>query len=109
MFGVLVSKAISDGNLVGQHLKVPLTTQCVISNGKETVLMCYQLNTLSLQEDHGIKNCAWGTEKINIFTSSEDNDSEKRSAKLYGSFDTEKDLPNVNEDCVQSLLSFICH
>ncbi|XP_031556622.1 39S ribosomal protein L37, mitochondrial-like [Actinia tenebrosa] len=109
MFGVLVSKAISDGNFVGQHLGTPLTTQCVITNGTEVVLMCYQLNTLSLQEDHGIKNLAWSSEKMNFFTSPEKNDSEDRSIKLYGSFDTRKDCPTINEKCIQNLLAFICN
>lgn len=109
MFGILVSKAISDGNFVGQHLETPLMTQCVISNGKEIVLMCYQLNTLSLQEDHGIKNLAWATDKMDFFTSPEEIESDNRGVKLYGSFDTRKDLPVVNEKCMQNLLAFICN
>lgn len=107
MFGVLASKAMSDGILPGQHLSKPLTTQCVISNGKEVVLMQYQLNTLSLQDDHGIKNFAWATEKMPFFLYNEEVDGSKKSRKLYGSFDT-KSLPSVNEQCINQVLYFIC-
>lgn len=108
MFGVLASKAMSDGVLPGQHLSMPLTTRCVISNGKEVVLMCYQLNTLSLQEDHGIKNFAWATKKMPFFLHNGEVHGEEvsRSKKLYGSFDS-KNLPLVNEQCVKQVLSFI--
>lgn len=111
MFGVLASKAMSDGALLGQHLSTPLTTQCIVSSGKEVVLMCYQLNTLSLQEDHGIKNFAWATKKMPFFLHNEGEDEGealRRSRKLYGSFDASKPLPSVNENCVKQVLSFIC-
>ncbi|XP_001631633.2 39S ribosomal protein S30, mitochondrial [Nematostella vectensis] len=105
MFGVLASTAMSRGVKPGEHLSEPVCTQCVITDGRQLVLMCYQLNTMSLQEDHGVKNLAWGTDYMDLF---KDNASEKGHTGLFGSLNIDQEIPSVNEDSVRRLLFFLC-
>ena len=105
MFSTLTAAAMQRGVNMGQHLETPLTTKCVITNGIQFTFMCYQLNTLSLQQDHGIKNCAWTSETMDIFTKKEKNKSGGQ-AFLYETLPVKK--PSFDEKCFEMLVSFLC-
>ena len=66
--------------------------------------MCYQLNTLSFQEDSGIKNCACDSSSMNLFEKS----SSKVRPILYEIVDAGDDIPDFNDECLKSILSFVC-
>jgi len=67
-FAHLVASAIRyHGNALGQVLKQPLTAQCIITNGFKMSLLCYQLNTLDLRVDSGVKNIVWLQEGSRMF------------------------------------------
>ena len=44
MLGSLVALANDSGVKLGEHFEIPLLTKCVITDGIEFTLMCYQLN-----------------------------------------------------------------
>ena len=104
MFGSLVALAMDSGVKMGEHLETPLVTKCVITDGIQFTLMCYQLNTLSFQEDSGIKNCAWASHTMNLFEKS----ASKVRPILYEILDAGDDVPGFNDECFKSILAFLC-
>jgi len=104
MFGSLVALAMDSGVKMGEHLETPLVTKCVITDGIQFTLMCYQLNTLSFQEDSGIKNCAWASHSMNLFEKS----ASKVRPVLYEILDAGDDVPGFNDECFKSILAFLC-
>ena len=59
-FAQLVAHALNyDGNKLGQVLEQPLAAQCIITNGIKLSFLCFQLNTLDLVNDDGVKNMVW--------------------------------------------------
>ncbi|CAH3184358.1 unnamed protein product [Porites evermanni] len=107
MFSSLVSLAMNDGVQMGQHLEKPLVTKCAITDGIQFTFMCYQLNTLSLQEDSGIKNCAWSSPSMTLFTKQE-----KTAARLwsvlYESLGRTDEVAGINDECFKTFLAFLC-
>lgn len=107
MFSSLVSLAMNDGVQMGQHLEKPLVTKCAITDGIQFTFMCYQLNTLSLQEDSGIKNCAWSSPSMTLFTKQE-----KTAARLwsvlYESLGRTDEVAGFNDECFKTFLAFLC-
>ena len=103
MFGSLVSLAMDGGVHMGQHLENPLVTKCVITDGSQFTLMCYQLNTLSFQEDSGIKNCAWASRSMNLFEISPS----KVRPKLYEILDVGDNVPGFSDECFKLVLAFL--
>ena len=104
MFGSLVALAMDDGVQVGQHLQKPLVTKCVITDGIQFTLMCYQLNTLSFQEDSGIKNCAWVSHSMNLFEMT----AAKAKPLLFEILDVGDKVPGFNDECFKTVLAFLC-
>lgn len=104
MFGSLVALAMDDGVQMGQHLQKPLVTKCVITDGIQFTLMCYQLNTLSFQEDFGIKNCAWVSHSMNLFKVT----TAKRKPLLFETLDMDNEVPGFNDECFKTVLAFLC-
>ena len=103
MFGSLVALAMDSGIQMGQHLEKPLVTKCAIMDGSSFTLMCYQLNTLSFQEDSGIKNCAWASPSMNLFEKS----AAKARPQLYEILDVADDVPGFSDECFKSVLAFL--
>ena len=67
-FAHLVAKALScHSNKMGEVLQQPLAAQCVVTNGIKTSLLCYQLNTLDLKNDDGVKNMVWLNEGLLMY------------------------------------------
>lgn len=59
-FMMALAQAQDRGNLFGTELHDnPITTQCVVTNGREIAFCVYQLNTLHLLDDKGVWNRAW--------------------------------------------------
>ena len=108
MFSSLVALAMNSGVQMGQHLEEPLVTKCAITDGIQFTLMCYQLNTLSFQEDSGIKNCAWASPSMNLFTKQEKTAAQVR-AVLYESLERGNEVSGFNDECFKTILTFICH
>ena len=104
MFGSLVSMAMDNGVKMGEHLETPFVIKCVVTDGVQFTLMCYQLNTLSFREDSGIKNCAWASDSMNLF--------EKTASKVrpipYEILDAGDAIPHFNDECLKSIPSFNC-
>lgn len=104
MFGSLVALAMDNGVQMGQHLDKPLVTKCAITDGIQYTMMCYQLNTLSFQEDFGIKNCAWASHSMPLF--------EKTATKfkplLYEIVDAGDELHGFSDECFKTILAFLC-
>ena len=71
-------------------LDVPITTQCVITNGHMFAFACYQLNGLDLDQ-HDVPNLLWV----------------RGPFSLYESLDVDEGAIGVNDDCVQLLTSFL--
>ena len=40
-------------------MEKPLTAQCIATDGIRLSFLCFQLNTLDLKNDNGIKNMVW--------------------------------------------------
>ena len=108
MFGSLVSLVMDSGVKIGEHLETPLVRKCVITDGIQFTLMCYQLNMLSFQEDSGIKNCAWASHSTNLFEKSASKVRPKVRLILYEILDSCDDITDFNDECLKSILSFIC-
>jgi len=108
MFSSLVALAMNSGVQMGQHLEEPLVTKCAITDGIQFTLMCYQLNTLSFQEDSGIKNCAWASPSMNLFTKQEKTAAQVR-AVLYESLERGNEVSGFSDECFKTILAFICH
>lgn len=106
MFSVLVSQARELGVKLGEHLTNPLTTQCVVTNGVEFMFMCYQLNTLSMQEEHGIKNIAW-TSNLQYLAKRKKSLPRKKKA-FYECIPQVLQDSDFNEECFRNLTSFLC-
>lgn len=107
MFSSLVSLAMNDGVQMGQHLEKPLVTKCAITDGIQFTFMCYQLNTLSFQEDTGIKNCAWSSPSMTLFTKQEKTATQLWSV-LYESLRRTDEVVRFNDDCFKTFLAFLC-
>ena len=107
MFSMLAAMAREGGVLLGQHLETPLATKCVITNGVQFTFMCYQLNTLSLQQDDGIKNCAWASETMDIFKGGGKIKSDNQRG-LHGTISVKGNQPSFDESCIELLLTFLC-
>lgn len=104
MFGSLVALAMDYGVQMGQHLQKPLVTKCVITDGIQCTLMCYQLNTLSFQEDFGIKNFAWVSHSMNLFEVT----NAKHKPLLFETLDVDNKVCGFNDECFKTVLAFLC-
>lgn len=108
MFSALLALAMDRGVKMGEHLKEPLVTKCLVTDGIQFTSMCYQLNTLSFQEDIGIKNCAWVSPNMNLFSKQE-----KTSARawsiLYESLEKGEQVSGFNDMCFKTILALFCH
>ena len=60
-FGRLAAEALNQGTRLGNDLEKPLVTQCIATDGIRLSFLCYQLNTLDLENNNGIKNMVWIT------------------------------------------------
>lgn len=107
MFSSLVALAMNRGVKMGQHLSEPLVTKCAVTDGIQFTLMCYQLNTLSFQEDTGIKNCAWASPNINLFTKQDKTVAGVWSI-LYESLERGDKVSGFNDECFKTILAFLC-
>ncbi|EDO38360.1 predicted protein [Nematostella vectensis] len=59
-FARLVAEATCNhGYKMGEDLEEPLTGQCIMTNGIRLSFLCFQLNTLDLRSDEGVKNMVW--------------------------------------------------
>lgn len=106
MFTQLVAIAMDQGYYPGEHLREPLTTQCVVTNGRVYLFMAYQLNTLSLQEDFGIKNIAWYTDLETLYDTEFDPFKNGRRT-FYEVFLHNTKAVELNEKCIKTLISFV--
>ena len=106
MFSVLVSQAREQGIKLGEHLNQPLTTKCIVTNGIEYLFMCYQLNTLSMQEEHGIKNIAW-TSNLQCVAKRKNN-FPKNKVAFYECLPQALQESQFSEECFRNLVSFMC-
>lgn len=104
MFGSLVALAMDYGVQMGQHLQKPLVTKCVITDGIQCTLMCYQLNTLSFQEDFGIKNFAWVSHSMNLFEVT----NAKHKPLLFETLDVDNKVCGFNDECFKTVLALLC-
>ena len=68
LFSRLANEAIRDGNIIGKELDEPKVGVYISCSGYSYHFVFYQLNTLALQDDAGIKNLAWGYSVDNITT-----------------------------------------
>lgn len=93
---------------MGEHLKEPLTTKCLVTDGIQFTSMCYQLNTLSFQEDIGIKNSAWVSPNMNLFSKQEKTSGQAWSI-LYESLEKGKQVSGFNDKCFKTILALFCH
>lgn len=107
MFSSLVALAMNSGVQMGQHLKKPLVTRCAITDGIQFTLMCYQLNTLSFQEDIGIKNCAWASPCVKLLTK-QDKTAAQVWSVLYESLERGDEVPGFSDECFRMILAFLC-
>ena len=72
-FGRLVEHAVSkDGASFGDVLKNPLSIRSIAYNDTRMALFCYQLNTLNLDNEVGIKNQLWLSSEFQIGPSKRD-------------------------------------
>lgn len=108
MFGQLVAMAMNQGYYPGQHLDKPLTTKCVITNGRIFMFMAYQLNTLSLQEDFGIKNIAWFDDFKALYDIGLDPFKKGRKT-FYEVLPKQTKSLELDETCIKTLVAFITH
>ena len=92
---------------MGEHIEKPLVTKCVITDGIQFTLMCYQLNTLSFQEDIGIKNCAWSSPRMSLFSKQEKTAAQFWSV-LHESVERSDEVSGFNDECFKSILAFLC-
>lgn len=97
-FAYLASYAmLHQGARFGDVLDTPLTMQSIAFSGKVMFLNCFQLNTLDLNSDDGVKNMAW-----------------QHADRLYTTVvSPNKDAPNklkvvdFNKDCFVAFLSLL--
>ena len=108
MFSASLALALDRGVKMGEHLSDPVATKCVITDGIQFTLMCYQLNTLSFQEDFGIKNSAWASKSMDLFTRQETANSRRIKPVLYETLPDGVEVPGFNDECFKTLLSFLC-
>jgi hypothetical protein len=108
MFSQLVAMAMKHGYHPGQHLEEPMTTKCIITNGRLCMFMAYQLNTLSLQEDFGIKNIAWFDHFKTLYNVNLDPFRKGRKT-FYEVFPTDTKRVELNEDAMKTLVAFLKH
>ena len=108
MFSQLVAIAMKQGYHTGQHLEEPMTTKCVVTNGQVYMFMAYQLNTLSLQEDFGIKNIAWFDHFKTLYDGNSDPFKKGRKT-FYEVFPTDTKRLKVNDEAIEALVAFLKH
>ena len=106
MFSQLVAMAMERGFYPGQHLDEPMTTKCVLTNGRAFLFMAYQLNTLSLQEDFGIKNIAWFEDFKALYDANID-PFRKGQKTFYEVLPADTETPDLNEQCLRTLIAFL--
>ena len=106
MFSQLVAMAMQQGYHPGQHLDEPMATKCVITNGRVFMFMAYQLNTLSLQEDFGIKNIAWFEDFKTLYDANFDPFRNGRKT-FYEVLPAETKTLDINEECIRTLIAFL--
>jgi len=66
MFARLASEALRDGAVMGEDLAMPKSAIYISTSAYSYHFVFYQLNTLALDDDEGIKNLAWGHSISNI-------------------------------------------
>lgn len=66
LFARLASEAIRDGAVMGKDLRTPKCGVYISTSAYSYHYVFYQLNTLALDNDEGIKNLAWGHSISNI-------------------------------------------
>ena len=108
MFSQLVAMAMNQGYYPGEHLDEPVTTKCVITNGRVCMFMTYQLNTLSLQEDIGIKNIAWFEDFKTIYDANLE-PFRKGWKTFYEVLPPETNRLEISEDCLRTFIAFLRH
>ena len=108
MFSSLVALAMDQGVKMGEHLNKPIVTKCIVTDGIQFTLMCYQLNTLSFQEDFGIKNCAWVSPNMDLFRKQEKTSAQVWSI-LYESLEKGDEVLGFNDECFKTILALFCH
>ena len=107
MFSQLVAIAMEQGYYPGEHLDKPLTTKCVITNGRVYLFMAYQLNTLSLQEDYGVKNIAWYEDFMTLFNAESTDPFKKGRCTFYEVFPHNIKTLELDEQCIKKFVSFV--
>ena len=70
------------------------------------MFMAYQLNTLSLQEDFGIKNIAWFEDFKTLYDANID-PFRKGCKTLYEVLPAETKTLDINEECIRILIAFL--
>jgi hypothetical protein len=106
MFSQLVAMAMKQGYHPGQHIDEPMTTKCVITNGRACMFMAYQLNTLSLQEDFGIKNIAWFENFQTLYDVNLDPFRKGRKT-FYEVLPMETKTIQLNEEAIKTFVAFL--
>ena len=106
MFSQLVAIAMEQGYYPGEHLSEPLCTKCVITNGLVYLYMAYQLNTLSLQEDFGMKNIAWYEDFMTLYNTESD-PFKKGRGTFYEVLPHSTETLKLDEQCFRTFVLFV--
>ena len=93
-FAYLAAHAVlRQGVKFGETLKNPLTMQSICFGGRVVYFSCFQLNTLDLEGDSGIKNIVW-----------------QKNMKLYEDVNlhhSQSKVTDYNRECFKTMLEFM--
>ena len=95
LFSQSVAGAVQNQFKLDRDLPYPLVTQGIISDGKKFTFVCFQLNTLDLQEDSDSGKC-------NVFWAGPIMD-------LYENVAVGEGLEEFNSSCAELVIKFLLH
>ncbi|XP_068732869.1 large ribosomal subunit protein mL37-like [Montipora capricornis] len=104
-FGRLAAEALNQGASLGGNLEKPLTTQCIATDGIRLSFLCYQLNTLDLENDDGIKNMVWITPGVFMYVKPLINEIPGTKKKDPPTYDVE--LQGFDDNCFETFVKMI--
>ena len=104
-FGRLAAEALNQGASLGGNLEKPLTTQCIATDGIRLSFLCYQLNTLDLENDDGIKNMVWITPGVFMYVKPLINEIPGTKKKDPSTYDVE--LQGFDDNCFETFVKMI--
>lgn len=104
-FGRLAAEALNQGASLGDNLEKPLTAQCIAMDGIRLSFLSYQLNTLDLENNDGIKNMAWISPGVFMYVKPVLNEipgARKKDPPTY-----EAELQGFDNNCLEKFVRMI--